>query len=52
MVYSLECKVVKAENKDDEYKPNMPPTTMKETVVPKSGGLQNPADTQTTGVNK
>jgi hypothetical protein len=52
LVYSLDCKTIKAENADVTYKPNMPPTTMKETVIPKSGGAQNPADTPTTGVNK
>ena len=52
MVYSLDCKAIKAENVDANYKPNMPATTMKETVIPKSGATQNPADTQTTGVNK
>jgi len=52
MVYSLDCKAIKAENADVNYKPNMPVTTMKETVIPKSGATQNPADTQTTGVNR
>ena len=32
--------------------PNMPPTNMKDTVIPKSGGTQNPEATPTTGVNK
>lgn len=52
MVYSLDCKAIKAENADANYKPNMPSTTMKETVIPKSGGKDNPADTSTTGVNR
>jgi hypothetical protein len=52
MVYSLDCKAIKAENSDVNYKPNMPSTSMKETVIPKSGGKENPADTQTIGVNK
>jgi hypothetical protein len=52
MVYSLDCKAIKAENADVDYKPNMPPTTMKETVIPKSGATQTPATTPTTGVNK
>jgi hypothetical protein len=52
MVYSLDCKSIKAENADVNYKPKMPATTMPETVIPKSGGTQNPADTPTTGVNK
>jgi hypothetical protein len=52
MVYSLDCKAIRAENVSAEFKPNMPPTTLPETVIPKSGGTQNPADTPTTGVNK
>ena len=52
MVYSLDCKVIKVENADVNYKPKMPSTTMPETVIPKSGGKENPADTSTTGVNK
>ena len=52
MVYSLDCKAIKAENTDVSYQPKMPPTTMKETVIPKSGATQNPADTATTGVNR
>jgi hypothetical protein len=31
-----------------ETKPNMPPTNMKNTVIPKSGGEQTPATTPTT----
>jgi hypothetical protein len=52
MVYSLDCKAIKAENVDANYKPKMPATTMSDTVIPKSGGKENPADTPTTGVNK
>jgi hypothetical protein len=52
MVYSLDCKAIKAETADVNYKPKMPSTTMKESVIPKSGAAQNPADTSTTGVNK
>ena len=44
LVYSLDCKAIKA-----DYKPDMPPTNMKETVIPKSGGLQTPETTQTKG---
>jgi hypothetical protein len=39
-VYSLDCKAIKAENADVNYKPKMPSTTMKETVIPKSGATQ------------
>jgi len=52
MVYSLDCKAIKAENVDASYKPKMPPTTMSDTVIPKSGGKEKPTDTPTTGVNK
>jgi hypothetical protein len=33
---------------NNETKPNMPPTNMKNTVIPKSGGTQTPATTPTT----
>ena len=52
MVYSLDCKAIKAENNSPEYKPKMAPTDMPETVIPKSGALQTPDSTRTTGVNK
>jgi hypothetical protein len=52
MVYSLDCKAIKAENSDLNYKPKMPTTTMNETVIPKSGATQTPAETPTTGANK
>jgi len=52
LVYSIDCKAIKAETADMNYKPKMPSTTMKETVVPKSGATQTPAETPTTGVNK
>ena len=32
----------------NEPRPNMPPTNMKNTVIPKSGGEQTPANTPTT----
>ena len=47
MVYSLDCKALKAENKDINYKPDMPATNMPETVIPKSGGTQTPETTPT-----
>jgi hypothetical protein len=52
LVYSLDCKAIKAENADMNYKAKMPSTTMKETVIPKSGATQTLAETSTTGVNK
>jgi hypothetical protein len=51
MVYGMDCKGLKPENRA-ENQPNMPPTNMKDTVIPKSGGTQNPEATPTTGVNK
>jgi hypothetical protein len=47
MVYSLDCKALKAENKDVNYKPDMPATNLPETVIPKSGGTQTPETTPT-----
>jgi hypothetical protein len=51
MVYGMDCKAVKAENRV-ENEPNMPRTSMKDTVIPKSGATQTPETTATTGVNK
>jgi hypothetical protein len=51
MVYGLDCKALKAENKSPEYKPGVV-TNMKDTVIPKSGAVQTPESTPTTGVNK
>jgi hypothetical protein len=47
MVYSLDCKALKAENKDVNYKPDMPATNLPETVIPKSGATQTPETTPT-----
>jgi hypothetical protein len=49
MVYSLDCKAIKAENADSNYKPNMPATAMSETVVPKAGATQTPETTPIKG---
>jgi hypothetical protein len=49
LVYSLDCKAIKTDYTVGENKPNMPPTNMKDTVVPKSGGLQTPETTPTKG---
>jgi hypothetical protein len=51
MVYAMDCQALKPENRA-EFQPNMPSTTMKETVIPKSGKEQTPETTPTTGVNK
>jgi hypothetical protein len=47
MVYSLDCKALKAENKDINYKPDMPATNLPQTVIPQSGGTQTPETTPT-----
>jgi len=52
LIYGMDCKAIKPENLSTEYHPNMPPTDMPDTVIPKSGGQQNPETTRTTGVNK
>jgi hypothetical protein len=49
LIYSLDCKAIKTDYTVGENKPNMPPTNMKDTVVPKSGGLQTPETTPTKG---
>ena len=51
MVYAMDCQALKPENKI-EVLPNMPPTNMKDTVIPKSGKVQTPETTPTTGENK
>jgi hypothetical protein len=52
LIYSLDCKAIKTDYTVGEYKPNMPATNMKDTVIPKSGAVQTPATTPTTGENK
>jgi hypothetical protein len=47
LVYSLDCKAIKAENAEINYKPNMPGTTLPETVIPKAGATQTPESTPT-----
>jgi hypothetical protein len=51
MVYGMDCKTLATQNRA-ETMPNMPPTNMKDTVIPKSGATQTPESTSTTGVNK
>jgi hypothetical protein len=48
LIYSLDCKAIRTDYTVGEYKPNMPPTNMKDTVIPKSGDVQTPATTPTT----
>lgn len=52
LIYSMDCKALKAENVSTEYKPNVPEMNLKDTVIPKSGGTQTPETTPTTGENK
>ncbi len=47
MVYSLDCKALKAENRDINYKPDMPATNLPATVIPQSGKTQTPETTPT-----
>jgi hypothetical protein len=47
LVYSLDCKAIKAENAEINYKPSMPATTLPETVIPKAGATQTPEGTPT-----
>ena len=51
-VYGLDCKALKPENSTRDYKPNMPQTELKDTVIPKPDGPQNPEQTRTTGANR
>jgi hypothetical protein len=51
MVYGMDCKSLKPENRA-ENQPDMPPTNLKDTVIPKSGATQTPETTPTTGTNK
>jgi hypothetical protein len=47
----MDCKALKPENRV-EVLPGMPPTNMADTVIPKSGKVQTPETTPTTGENK
>jgi hypothetical protein len=47
-IYGLDCAAINNTASVD-YKPDMPATNMKETVIPKSGGKQNPDTTPTKG---
>jgi hypothetical protein len=52
LIYSLDCKGFKTDYTVGENKPNMPPTNLKDTVIPKSGATQTPETTPTTGETK
>ena len=49
LIYSLDCSAIKTEYPTAEYKPDMPATNMKDTVIPKPGKVQTPETTPTTG---
>ncbi len=49
LIYGLDCKAITTDGTVAEYKPDMPPTNMKETVIPKPGKVQNPDTTPTKG---
>jgi hypothetical protein len=48
LIYGMDCKALKPENRA-EVLADMPATNMKDTVIPKSGGVQNPDTTPTKG---
>jgi hypothetical protein len=48
LIYGMDCKALKPENRA-EVLPNMPPTNMKDTVIPESGGVQKSDSAPTTG---
>ena len=52
LVYSIDCKAITTDYTVGENKPNMPPTNMKETVIPKAGATQTPETTPTKGENR
>ena len=48
LIYSLDCKAIGTDYTVGENHPNMPPTNLKNTVIPKSGGVQTQETTPTT----
>ena len=51
LIYSLDCKAITTDYTVGENKlNNMPPTNLKNTVIPQSGGLQTPEITSTKAV--
>jgi hypothetical protein len=47
-IYALDCAAIN-ETASADYKSDMPATKMKDTVIPKPGGVQNPDATPTKG---
>jgi hypothetical protein len=50
LIYSLDCKAIKTDYTVGENKPNMAPTNLSNTVIPKAGGMQTPEATSTKAV--
>lgn len=48
LIYGMDCKALRPEN-HLEVLSTMPPTNLPNTVIPESGGKQNPDDTPTRG---
>jgi hypothetical protein len=48
LIYGMDCKALKPENRINVLS-TVPPTNLPNTVIPKSGGKQNPDDTPTKG---
>ena len=51
LIYGMDCAALKPENRV-EVLPNMPETNLKDTVIPNSGGVDNPKDTPTKGESR
>ena len=51
LIYGMDCAALKPENRL-EVLPSMPPTKLKDTVIPNSGGVDNPSNTPTAGEPK
>ena len=52
LIYSLDCKAITTDYTAGENKPNMPQTSLKDTVIPKSGGDQIGNSAPTKGETK
>ena len=51
LIYGMDCAALKPENRK-EVLSTMPPTNLPNTVIPQSGGKQNPDETPTKGEPK
>jgi hypothetical protein len=50
-IYALDCAAINNTSSTD-FKPDMPATNLKETVIPKPGEVQSPETTPTKGENR